>query len=308
MALYFARRVALIAFVAVGVSTLLFVLARLSGDPAVLMAPADASPEVLEATRARLGLDRPLAVQYVSMLASSFTLDFGQSFMFGLPASHMVFERLGASLWIVLPPLAIALVGALAVGIGAALRPTRASGRSLMIGTFVLDGIPYFWLALLLVLVFSINLQWLPATGNAGFASLVIPWIALSVYGLATLSRLVRGQLLDAFTEGHVTTARSKGVGPIRVLFLHALPTAMPPVLAWLGIQFSLMFSALLILEPLLNYNGLGALLVQGVTNRDFPVVQASVFSIAILITVMNILMDGIVRTADPRLRTKAAA
>lgn len=307
MLLFLVRRIALIAFVAVGVSTLLFVLIRLSGDPATLMAPADASAEVVEATRVRMGLDRPLIVQYLSTIAAGFTLDFGQSYMFGLPAAQMVFSRLGASLWIVLPPLLISLLGALAIGIYAALRPTRRSGRALMTVTFLFDGIPYFWLALVLVLIFSINLQWLPATGNSGFASLVVPWVALSIYGLATLSRLVRGQLLDAFTEGHVTTARSKGIHPARVLLEHALPTALPPVLAWLGIQFSLMFSALLILEPLLNYNGLGALLVGSVTNRDFPVIQASVFSIAVLITLMNILMDTVVRTVDPRLRTKVA-
>ncbi|GAA3737539.1 ABC transporter permease [Salinactinospora qingdaonensis] len=307
MALYLLRRFALIAFVAVGVATLLFALARLSGDPATLMSPADASPEVIEATRERLGLDRPLLVQYVSTLAASFTLDFGQSFMFDVPSAQLVFERLGPSLWIVLPALGITLLLALAIGTAAALRPTRLSGRSLMVVTFIFDGIPYFWLALVLVLVLSINLNLLPATGNAGFASLVIPWIVLSLYGLATLSRLVRGQLLDAFTDGHVITARSKGVSPARVLLAHALPTALPPVLAWLGVQFSLMFSALLILEPLLDYRGLGGLLVESVTNRDFPVVQASVFSLAVLITVMNILMDASVRLIDPRLRAKAA-
>lgn len=307
MALFLLRRISLIAFVAVGVSTLLFVLSRASGDPAVLLSPADASPETVEATRQRLGLDQPLVMQYLSTVAAAFTLDFGDSFMFGVPAAQLVFDRIGPSLWIVLPALSLALLAALAIGIGAALRPTRLSGRALMVATFVIDGIPYFWLALLLVLVFAIGLQVLPATGNAGFASLIIPWTVLSLYGLATLSRLVRGQLLDAFTEGHVATARSKGVGPARVLLQHALPTALPPVLAWLGIQFSLMFSALLILEPLLNYDGLGALLVRSVNNRDFPVVQASVFGLAVLITAMNILMDMIVRMIDPRLRTKAA-
>ena len=307
MLTYLVRRLALVVFVAIGVSTLLFVLVRLSGDAATLMAPADAGEEVVEATRARHGLDQPLAVQYMDTILANFTLDFGQSFMFGLPAAQMVFERLGPSLWLVLPPLIISLVGALAIGTYAALRPTRFSGRALMVVTFLFDGVPYFWLAMLLVLVFAINLQVLPATGNADFTALIIPWIVLSIYGLATLSRLTRGQLLDAFTEGHVATARSKGISPARVLLLHALPTALPPVLAWLGIQFSLMFSALLILEPLMNYNGLGALLVGSVSNRDFPVIQASVFSLAVLITLVNILMDTIVRTVDPRLRTKAA-
>lgn len=307
MLAYLARRLGLIVFVAIGVSTLLFVLVRLSGDAATLMAPADASDEVIEAIRVRHGLDQPLIVQYVNTILANFTLDFGQSFMFGLPAAQMVFERLAPSLWIVIPPLIISLVGALSIGIYAALRPSRFSGRALMVLTFLFDGVPYFWLAMLLVLVFSINMQVLPATGNADFTALVIPWTVLSIYGLATLSRLTRGQLLDSFTEGHVATARSKGISPARVLLLHALPTALPPILAWLGIQFSLMFSALLILEPLMNYNGLGALLVGSVSNRDFPVIQASVFSLAVLITLVNILMDTIVRTVDPRLRTKVA-
>ncbi|SEF60139.1 peptide/nickel transport system permease protein [Thermomonospora echinospora] len=304
---YIVRRLLLVALVACGVTTLLFVLARLSGDPAELLSPPEAPPEVVEATRIRLGLDAPLAVQYAKALASSFTLDFGQSFAFHQPAAQMVFQRLAPSLWIVVPSIVLSVLLSFAIGVAAALRPSRLSGRLLMAGTFLTGSVPYFWLALLLVLLFAVNLGWLPATGGEGFTSLVIPVTALTVAAVSTSARLARGQLLDSFGEGYVLTARSKGVAPWRVLLGHALPGALPPMLAWLGIEFSFLFSALLVLEPLLGYNGLGALLIRSVANQDFPLVQASVFCMAMLITLVNIGMDVIVRLVDPRLRTKAA-
>ncbi|MDX6744078.1 ABC transporter permease [Actinocorallia sp. A-T 12471] len=305
---YLVRRLLMLVVVAFGVTTFLFVLARLSGDAAELLTPPDASAAVVEATRERLGLDAPVLVQYWHALVGSATLDFGQSFAFHQPAAAMVFERIGASLWIVVPALLLAVLLSFAIGVAAALRPSRASGRLLMTATFLTGSVPYFWMALLLVLLFAVNLKWLPATGSGGMTSLVIPVLVLTLAAVATTARLVRGQLLDSFTEGHVLTARSKGVPPWKVLLGHALPGALPPLLGWLGIEFSFLFSSLLVLEPLLGYNGLGALLIRSVTNQDFPLVQASVFCMAMLITLVNIGMDVIVRLVDPRLRAKAAA
>ncbi|TDC76356.1 ABC transporter permease [Actinomadura sp. 7K507] len=304
---YLVRRLLLVILVIWGVTTFLFVLSRMAGDPATLLSPPDASDEVLAATRERLGLDAPLAVQYLDSLRASFTLDFGRSFAFDQPAWQMVVERVGPSLWIVVPAIVLAVLLSFGIGVVAALRPGRPSGRLIMAATFVTGSIPYFWLALLLVLLFALNLGWLPATGNTGYASLVVPVVALTVTAVSTSARMARGQLLDSFGEGYVLTARSKGVAPWRVLLGHALPGALPPMLAWLGIEFSFLFSALLVLEPLLDYNGLGALLIRGVTNQDFPLVQASVFCVAMLITLVNIGVDMIVRLVDPRLRTKAA-
>ncbi|MBE1536558.1 ABC transporter permease [Actinomadura algeriensis] len=307
MIAYIVRRLLLVALVACGVTTLLFALSRLAGDPAALLVPPDASDEVVAATRDRLGLNEPVLVQYAHALWGSFTLDFGDSFAFGVPAAQMVFERIGASLWLVVPSILIAVLLSFAIGVVAALRPGRPSGRLIMAATFVMGSVPYFWLALLLVMLFAVRLGWLPATGGTGYASLVVPVVALTVTAVSTSARMTRGQLLDSFAEGYVLTARSKGVPPWRVLLGHALPGAMPPMLAWLGIEFSFLFSALLILEPLLGYNGLGALLIRGVTNQDFPLVQASVFCMAMLITLVNIGLDVIVRAVDPRLRTKVA-
>ncbi|GAB2863402.1 ABC transporter permease [Actinocorallia aurea] len=308
MIAYLARRLLMLVVVAFGVTTFLFILAQLSGDAAELLTPPDASPAVVEATRERLGLDAPVLVQYWHSLVASVTLDFGHSFAFHQPAVTMVFERIGASLWIVLPAIVLSVVIAFAIGLTAALRPSRTVGRLMMASTFLTGSIPYFLMALLLVLLFAVNLQWLPATGSEGLISLVIPVTALTLAAVATTARLVRGQLLDSFSEGHVLTARSKGVPPWKVLFGHALPGALPPVLGWLGIEFSFLFSSLLVLEPLMGYQGLGGLLIRSVSNQDFPLVQASVFCMAMLITLVNIGMDVIVRLVDPRLRAKAAA
>lgn len=306
MTKFLVRRIALVFLVAIGVITFMFALTRLSGDPATVYAPVDASADVLAATRARLGLDRPLLTQYVDSVTGAFTLDFGDSFSFRRPAFDLVRERLVPSLVIILPALVIAVLTAFAVGTVAALRPTRLSGRLIMVGAFMLQGMPYFWMALLLVLLLSINWHLLPATGSSGWQSLVIPIGVLGTYGVSTLSRLVRGQLLDTLGQGHVLTARSKGLAARTVLFRHALPSALPPLLAWSGIQFAFMFGALLVLEPILDYQGLGSLLVRSVSNRDFPMVQAGIFTLALIITLVNLGIDVMIRLVDPRLRSEA--
>ncbi|MGX7724702.1 ABC transporter permease [Rhodococcus sp. CH91] len=296
----------LLVTVIVGVTTLMFTLTRLSGDAAVLMSPPEASDAVVEATRERLGLDAPLIVQYVDALVGAFTFDFGTSFVTKEAASALVLERMAPSLSIVVPALLLAALLAFAIGTYAALHQADVRGRLLMAGAFVLDGIPYFLIALVLVLIFAIQLGWLPATGG-GTASLILPIAVLTIQGFATLSRLTRGQLIDALSQGPVTMAKSKGLSPRTVLFKHTVPLAVPPLISYLGILFSFLIGSLLILEPLLNYAGMGQLLVRSVNQRDFPAVQACVFVIALLITVVNIVMDTLVRVLDPRLRTKVA-
>lgn len=293
--------------VLVGVSTLMFFLTRLTGDPAVLLSPPEASDEIIEATRVRLGLDQPLLVQYWDALLSTFTLDFGTSFASGQDVWTTVSERLAPSLALVVPALVLAALLAGVIGTYAALHQADAKGRTLMAIAFLLDGIPYFLIALLLVLVFAINMGALPATGGEGLEALVIPIAVLTIQGFATLSRLTRGQLIDSLSQGPVTMAKSKGLPGRVVLFQHAVPLALPPLIAYLGILFSFMIGSLLILESLLNYPGLGQYLVRSVGQRDFPAVQACVVVIAVLITVVNIVMDAIVRVLDPRLRTKVS-
>ncbi|MER2134970.1 MAG: ABC transporter permease [Arthrobacter sp.] len=306
-ALYLLKRVGLLAFVLWGVVSFLFVLARMSGDPAVLFSEPDATEAQIQLTRERFGLDKPLHEQYFSALAGALRLDFGTSYTFGLDAAALVAERMALTLQVLLPGLVIGVAAAFVVGIYAALKRSKARSRVLMSAAFLLDGIPYFFLALLLVLAFSLTWRLLPATGSGTPAHTVLPIAVLALSSVATLSRLVRGQFLDVLGEGHIQMARSKGISPARVLFRHAMPTALPPLVSFVGLLFSISFGSLVVLEPIFNYGGLGALLVRSVTTRDFPVVQAGVFAIAALITVINLAIDAIVTLMDPRLRTKVA-
>ncbi len=297
----------LLVTVLVGVTTLMFFLTRATGDPAVLMSPPEASEDVIEATRIRLGLDQPLLQQFWDTLVGTFTLDWGTSYTLGTEVKTLVLERLVPSLSIVVPGLLLAAVLAGIIGTYAALHQADASGRVLMAIAFLLDGIPYFLIALLLVLVLALQMGVLPATGGDGGAALVIPIAVITIQGFATLSRLTRGQLIDSLSQGPVTMAKSKGLPARTVLFKHAVPLAVPPLIAYLGILFSFLFGSLLILESVLNYPGLGQLLVRAVNQRDFPIVQAAVIVMAVLITLVNIVMDTIVRVIDPRLRTKVS-
>jgi ABC-type dipeptide/oligopeptide/nickel transport system permease component len=304
---FLVRRIGLLLLVLLGVMTFLFVLSRASGDPAAIFSAPEATEEQLQQTRVRLGLDQPVLVQYLTTVLGAFTLQFGDSFAFRQDAFSIVMTRIGPSLAIVVPGLLIGAALAFLVGIYAALRQSKKRSRFLMSVVIVVDGIPYFLLALVLVLVFAITLRVLPATGSAGVENMVLPITVLVVGSVATLSRIVRGQIIDALGGEHVLMARSKGIDPRRVLFTHALPTALPPIIAFMGILFSFMVGTLLILEPIFNYSGVGSLLVRSVTSRDFTLVQASVFVIALLITSVNILADLIVRILDPRLRSEVS-
>ena len=302
------KRLALLAIVLWGVTTVLFIIMRLSGDPAELFAPQEATPEQIEALRVELGLDGPLWQQYLSMLAGAARLDFGNSFAFRQDAFGLILERMGPSLTVILPTLILMVVLAFVTGIYAALNQGRARGRSLMTAVFVLDAVPYFIMALLLVLVLSINLQLLPASGNTDGRGLIIPVVSLAIGGFATLARLVRGQLIDALGQTSVQMARSKGISPGRVLFGHALPIALPPLISFIGMMFSFLLGSLIILETMFNLSGVGALLVRAVQSRDFALVTAAVFFMAFLITIVNMLAEFVVTLIDPRLRSKALA
>jgi peptide/nickel transport system permease protein len=301
---YIGRKLFLLMIVIVGVASFLFVLSRFAGDPAVLMSPPEATDAMIESTRERLGLNLPLAVQFAKALGGVLTLDFGVSFISRQDAFSQVLGRVGASLAIIVPSLLLSTLIAVVMGTYAALHQAQKRGRALMTAAFIVGGIPYFFLAMVLVLIFAIRLNWLPATGSRGVSSLVLPVTVLTVQGFATLSRLTRGQMIDALGQMSITMAKSKGLRPSVILLQHAAPLAVPPLMAFTGIMFSLMIGSLLILEPTFNYAGIGALLISSVSARDFPTVQACIFVIAILITLVTIAMDALVRLIDPRLRS----
>jgi peptide/nickel transport system permease protein len=308
MAGYVARRLAQMLLAILGILTLLFFLLRASGDPAVVLAGPSPTPDIIQATRVKYGLDRPLLEQYVNFMGRAATLDFGDSYAFHQPSLEVAATRLPKSLAVVLAALAVSLVLGSVVGVYAATHNGRWTAQLVMLIGFIGQAVPYFWLAILLVLVFAITLRLLPATGSATWQAAVLPAAALALPQIATVSRLLRGQVLDTLSQAYVGTARSKGVAPRPVLVRHVLPNALAPLISWAGIQFSFMLSALVVLEPIFNYQGFGTIVVQGIQTRDYPVVQAGVFLIGVLVIAANILTDIVNHVLDPRLRTRLAA
>lgn len=305
MALYAGRRLLQALIAIFGILTILFLLLHVSGDPALVLAGPQSDPAVIAALNHRLGLDRPLGIQYLAFLGSAIHLSFGQSYLFNSPALPVVAAALPASLLLVVVAQGLAVLLAFVIGTYAAVRGSTAS-RLVMVIAFFGQSVPFFWLALILVLVFALRLHLLPPTGSlgsAGAAALVLPVAALCIPNVATLSRLVRGQVLDVLAQPFVVTAVSKGLPFRTVLLRHVLPNAVPPVISWVAIQFSFLLGATIILEPIFAFHGMGSLMIQAVTGRDFSIVEAGVFLFSVFVIGANLCADIANRTLDPRLR-----
>lgn len=286
-----------------GISTLLFLLMRLSGDPAALLAGPQATPEQIEGFRRMLGLDQPLPVQYWYFITDIAQLDFGDSYQYRLPAMQTVMERFPASLQLTFSAVLLALAVAIPVGIFAAVRRGRLSGGLVLTGTLLGQSVPNFVLGILLILVFAVTLGWLPSFGQDGWASLVLPAVTLSAFMMARQTRLVRAYMVEELTKDYVRAAQANGIPTHRIRFRHTLRNVLVPVVGLAGIDIGQMFGGAVITEAVFAWPGIGRLLVDAVLNRDYPLAQAAVFVIAVLVVVVNFAIDLLYRLIDPRLR-----
>ncbi|MBI4247363.1 MAG: ABC transporter permease [Candidatus Rokubacteria bacterium] len=308
MARYLLRKLAHTAFVAFGVVTLVFVALRASGDPASTMLPGDASVEELTALRQALGLDQPLALQYLRFLAGVVTGDFGSSFRHQQPALGLVLERLPATLELALASLLLAVVIALPLGIVAALYRGRLADVLAMAFAVVGQATPFFWMGIMLILVVSVELQWLPTSGRGGLAHLVLPAVTLATHFAAVLARLTRTSMLEVLGQHYVTTARAKGLAERSVILTHALKNAAVPVVTLIGLQFGTLLGGAVVTETIFAWPGVGRLAVQSIFVRDYPVVQAGVLVLALSFVAINLLVDLLYGYLDPRIRTDEGA
>jgi peptide/nickel transport system permease protein len=297
------RRLLHTALVAVGVVTLVFVALRLSGDPAATMLPGDASVDELRDLRHALGLDRPLHVQYVAFLGSAVRGDFGESFRHQQPAFGLVLERLPATLELAFAALVLAVVVALPLGIVAALYRGRAADVLAMGFAVVGQATPYFWMGIMLILVVSVELAWLPTSGRGDWRHLILPAVTLATHFAASLARLTRTSMLEVLGQNFVTTARAKGLGEPRVVLAHALKNAAVPVVTLIGLQFGTLLGGAVVTETIFAWPGVGRLAVQSIFARDYPVVQAGVLVLALSFVALNFLVDLLYGTLDPRIR-----
>ena len=297
------RRLLHTALVTLGVVTLAFVALRLSGDPAATMLPGDASVDELRDLRHALGLDRPLHVQYVAFLGSAVRGDFGDSFRHQQPAFGLVLERLPATLELAFAALFLAVAVALPLGIVAAIYRGRAVDMLAMGFAVVGQATPYFWMGIMLILVVSVELGWLPTSGRGGWPHLILPAVTLGTHFAASLARLTRTSMLEVLGQNFVTTARAKGLGEPRVVLAHALKNAAVPVVTLIGLQFGTLLGGAVVTETIFAWPGVGRLAVQSIFVRDYPVVQAGVLVLALVFVTINLAVDLLYGTLDPRIR-----
>lgn len=301
------KRLIELAILLFAITTLLFFLLRLSGDPAAVLAGEEADAELVALIRQRYGLDDSLAVQYLRYIGAIVTLDFGDSLQAGLPAIGLVLDRLGSTLMLAL--LALLVTAAISIPLGAwlGLRPDAGTRKWVNALVFVFQGIPGYIVGLLLIQLFVVELRWLTSIGNQGLTSWILPALTLASFLVPKMVRVLAANVSEAMREDYIRTARASGAGTSEILWRHALPNALLGATALIGTQFAFLMSGSLITEWIFAWPGFGALLVASVERLDFPVVQAAVFVIAGLVFLVNAGTDIAFRLIDPRLRRQQA-
>ena len=285
--------------------TLLFALIQFSGNPAVTLVGEGGTPEDIARVEEFYGLDQPLPVQYGRFLQQVVVLDFGDSYASNRDALGLVVERIPATLQLAVVAMVMNVVISVAVGAWLGYRPTRPSRRAGLILVLISQGIPFFVVGLLLIQVFSVSLGWLPSIGNEDWRSTILPGFTLASLLFPRTIRLMATNVQEALTENYVRTVRSFGASPTAVMVRHVVPNALLGVSALVSVQFGFLLSGSLVAEAVFSWPGLGLLLVQAVRTQDFPVVQASVFVVAILVFVVTAVADILLPLIDPRIRTE---
>jgi len=303
MTAYIARRIAETLIVVLGVSVLSFGMMFLSGDPTMVMAGEDWTRQQVEEFRHQMGFDRPWWVQYGAFLSHAAHGDFGTSLRQHQPVFQLVTQRMPATLE--LAATAMAITVGIGVPLGAIAATHRNSTLDRMAMGFALFGqsLPVFWLGLLLVMVFSVGLGWLPVAGRGGLVHLVLPGITLGLFSLAYSARMTRSAVLDVLFADYMRTARSKGVSERRALVRHAFRNALIPITTVLGLQFGGLLGGAVITETIFAWPGVGRLVLQAIQGKDLPLVQASVFLLAVTFVALNLFVDLLYLWIDPRVR-----
>ena len=301
---YLVRRLLLTIPVLLGVATLVFSLIHfIPGDPAQAMLGEGAAPEDVAQLRARLGLDRPLLVQYGSFLQGLARGDLGVSLRNDQPVLQQILERMPATAELAFASMAVAVLIALPLGIIAAVWRGTAVDYGAMTLSLVGISIPNFWLGPLLAIVFAVELGWLPVGGRGTVAHLVLPAVTLGAALAAILARMTRASLLEELREPYVLAARAKGVSRTRAILHHAFRNSLIPIVTILGLQFGVVLTGAVITETIFAWPGIGRLLIQSISFRDYPTVQGCVLLIAVTYVGVNLLTDLTYGFLDPRIR-----
>lgn len=302
MVRYLIERLAYTVLVLLAVSLAAFLLAHLSGDPALMAAPPDATPQQVAEVRRTLGLDRSLPEQYLIFLGRIARGDFGSSFRHRVPTLHLLAARIPPTLLLALTSLGIAVVMAIPVGVAAGV--SRGGAMDLVGRILVTLGqsAPVFWTGIMAILLLSVRWRVLPASGYEGWTHLVLPAGTLGLYSASELVRFVRTGVIDVLGEDYVRTARAKGLPSRLVLFRHVLRNALIPVITFIGLRFGVLMGGAVVTEAVFGWPGVGSLMVDAVLNRDVPLVQAALMATAASVTLANLAVDLMYGAIDPRI------
>jgi peptide/nickel transport system permease protein len=336
MGSYIVKRLLSLFPVLLGITLLVFAFLHLiPGDPAVVLLGERATPEQVAALRTQLGLEQPLPMQYLAFLGNLLQFNLGSSIISGIPIADELRTRFPATLELSVAAMLVALTLGIPAGVFAAVRKNSWADNLAMAGSLLGVSLPVYWLGLLLIYLFAVNLQWLPPSGRisveAGYtfqpitgffvldaiargdgktlldvlAHLVLPAIALGTIPLAILARITRSAVLETLSQDYIRTARAKGVPEFWVICLHALKNALLPISTIIGLQFGMLLGSAILTETIFAWPGIGSWIYQGILDRDYPVVQGGVVFVAIAFVLINLLVDLFYGVIDPRIRYK---
>jgi peptide/nickel transport system permease protein len=305
MSVYLLRRLAQSVLVLLGVSFVVFFILYLTGDPALVLLPPDATAQDVAEFRARMGFNDPFIVQYGRFLGGALRGDFGQSVRHGEPAFQLVVERLPATFELSGAALLIALLLAIPAGVVSAVRRNTTTDYVATVVALLGQSMPTFWLGIMLILIFSVQFNLLPSSGRGGLEHLVLPAVTLGLFTTARITRLTRSGMLEVLNQDYIRTAQAKGVSGPPVVWKHAFKNAAIPIVTIVGIELGTLLGGSVITETIFAWPGVGRLSVQAIYNRDYPVVQAAVFLLASTFVLVNLVVDLLYTYLDPRIRLR---
>jgi peptide/nickel transport system permease protein len=317
------RRLLQSVLVIFGVTLITFIALHMGGDPTYLYVSERASPEEIAATRAKLGFDQPLTVQYARFAKGLVHGDLGTSLTYRTPALDVVLDRFPATMELTFFALVVAVVFAIPLGILAALNRGRPLDGGIMLVAMFGQSIPSFWLGIMMILIVGLGLRWLPISGRVpvldpliagdfktalinlphALPYLVMPGLTIAFFSLARTARLVRSSMLEVLSQDYVRTARSSGLSEFTVVVHHAMRNAWLPVVTMIGLEFGFLLSGVVVVETIFSWPGIGRLVFNAINHRDIPLVQAAVITLALVFVGLNLMVDLVYAQIDPRIR-----
>ena len=305
---YIGRRLLEMIPILLVVAVLIFLMMEfVPGDPVKIILGDTATPAQIEEVREQMGFNRPFFVRFFEFFTNALHLDFGSSYITGTSVGEELLIRFPRTFKLAIFSVLVTVILGIPIGIICAINANKLSDRIWLVVTLLANSMPSFWLALLMVMLFSLKLKWLPSSGIGSWKNYILPVVSSSVGSLAGIARQTRASMLEVIRADYVTTARAKGLKEKAVILKHALPNALIPIITVIGSQFSFLMGGTTVIESVYSFPGLGSYIIAGINNRDYPIVRGGVLYIAFTFSMMMLLIDIIYAYADPRIRAQYA-